>query len=123
MAATPARIGFILNELRRAVSENSAIKSRYGSDARQSEDPIPSYFDNVADARAIANERQVLLSVERRRFKVTAQAIEEVTALDLAAGVPVARYIDTERDADRPMLVSEIVIDLARQSTTMTIWG
>lgn len=123
MPATPARIGFIMNAFRRAVSEDAEVKSRYGSDARQSADPIESYFDNVTDAQAIADERQALLSPERRRFKVTAKAIEDISALDLAAGVPVARYVDTERDADRAVLISEIVLDFARQTATMTVWG
>lgn len=123
MAATPARIGFILNEFRRAVSENAEVKALFGDDARQSEDPIPSYFDNVADARAIANERQALMAPGRRRFKVTAKAIDELTAMDLSGGVPVARYVDTERDVDTPVLVSEIVLDFSRQTATMTVWG
>ncbi|MCW1985611.1 UNVERIFIED_ORG: hypothetical protein M2348_001343 [Sphingomonas sp. R1F5B] len=108
---------------RRAIAESATAKARYGDDARQSDDPIESYFDNVADAQAIADERQALLSVERRRFKVTAKAVDEVAAFDLTAGIPVARFIDRQSDADRPALVSEIVIDLAKQSTTTTLWG
>ncbi|PTR08663.1 MULTISPECIES: hypothetical protein [unclassified Novosphingobium] len=123
MAATPVRIGFIMTDFRRAIAESPTAKARYGDDARQSDDPIESYFDSVADAQAIADERQALLSVERRRFKVTAKAVDEIAYLDLSNGVPVARFIDRQSAADRDVLISEIIIDLAKQSTTTTLWG
>lgn len=123
MAATSLRIGFIMTPFRRAISETPSVKARYGDDARKSDDPIESYFDRVEDAQVIADERQALLSVERRRFRVTAKAVDEIAAIDLTAGVPVARFIDRQSDADRNVLVSEIVIDLAKQSTTTTLWG
>lgn len=123
MAATSLRIGFIMTGFRRAISESATAKDRYGDDARQSDDPIESYFDNVEDAQAIADERQALLSVERRRFKVTAKAAEEIAEIDLTAGIPVARFVDRECAADRKVLVSEIIIDLAKQSTVTTLWG
>lgn len=123
MAATSARIGFIMTGFRRAIAESATAKARYGDDARQSDDPIESYFDNVEDAQTIADERQALLSIERRRWKVTAKAVDEMADLDLTAGVPVAQFVDRLSDADRKVLVSEIVIDLAKQSTTTTLWG
>ncbi|WP_333838792.1 hypothetical protein [Novosphingobium sp.] len=123
MAATSARIGFIMTDLRRAVSESPETKARYGDDARQSEDPIETFFDSVADAQKIADERQALLSRERRRFKVTAKAADEFAHVDVADGIPVARYVDREADADTKMLVADIIIDLGRQSSITTLWG
>lgn len=46
-----------------------------------------------------------------------------VTLPMLAGAVPVATYTDTERGIDRAMLVSEVTIDLARMSATLTLWG
>jgi len=123
MAATSVRIGFIMTGFRRAIAESATAKARYGDDARQSDDPVESYFDSVEDAQAIADERQALLSVERRRFKVTAKAVDEIANLDLTAGVPVAAFVDRQSDANRKMLVSEIIIDLSKQTTTTMLWG
>ena len=123
MAATSARIGFIMTDLRRAVAETASTKARYGDDARQSDDPIETYFDSTADAQIIADERQALLAAERRRFKVTSKAAEELAAIDIADGIPVARYVDRQADVDRKMVVAEIVIDLGRQSAITTLWG
>jgi len=123
MAATPARIGFIMSEFRRAVSTTQTAKDRFGSAARESADPVQTYFDNVADAQAIADERQALLSAERRRFRVTVQGVEDVADLDISGRIPVSYYVDTDRAADRLMLVSEIVMDFGRQTSTVTIWG
>lgn len=123
MPATPARIGFIQQEFRRAVSVTAAMRTRYGALARESEDPVPTYFDSEADAQVIADARQALLGTERRRFKVVTKNIDEVLALSFTGDIPVARYVDTERDVDRGMLISEIVVDLGKNSATLTLWG
>lgn len=123
MAATATRIAFIMFQFRRAISTTQQVKDRYGSLARETSDPVETFFDSVSDAQLIADERQALLSPERRRFKVTAKAVDEVCALDFTDWIPVVRYVDEEREANRPMLMSEIVIDLGRQTTTTTLWG
>lgn len=123
MPATPARIGFVQQEFRRAVAETPDVKTRYGSLARESEDPVETFFDSELDAQAVADERQALLSPERRRFRADLTGAAEVLDLDYSQAVPVARYVDAERDCDRPVLVSEIVIDLGKQSASLTLWG
>jgi len=124
MPATPDRITFILTPFRRATSENPEVKEQFGNQARQSDDPVQTFFDNVADAQVMADERQSLLSPVRRRFTVAVRGIEEVSALDYMAGaVPVARFIDRECSIDRDMIVSEIVLDYAAQSAALNVWG
>lgn len=123
MVATATRIGFIQTEFRKATAESDTAFARYGSLARESDDPVETFFDDVADAQTMADERLALLSQERRRFRVQVNGVAEALALDLSAGIPVARYIDSERDCDRNMLVSEIVFDFAKDTTTMTLWG
>lgn len=123
MPATPSRIGFIMQEFRKAVSETSSVQTRYGSLARQSDDPIPTWFDSEADAQDVADARQALLAPERRRFRTSVVGVSEILAIDYIGAVPVATYIDDERGCNRPMLVSEIVIDLGKQSAELTLWG
>lgn len=123
MAASPARIGFIQQQFRHAVAESPLTKERHGSLARESDDPVETFFDSEADAQIVADARQALLSVERRRFRLTATDLSEVLDLEYALAVPRAQYVDAERDADRPVLLSEIVFDFSRQSATLTIWG
>lgn len=123
MAAIAARIGFIMSSFRRAIATTQAVKDRHGSLARETADPVETFFDSVDDAQSIANERQDLLSPERRRFKVTAKAVDEVANLDLIGGIPIVHYTDRERGADRTMLMSEVIIDLGRQTVTTTLWG
>lgn len=123
MPATPARIGFIMQQYRKVTATTSAVQTRYGSLARETEDPVETLFDNVADAQTLATARQSLLSAERRRFRVTTSGMAEVMALSYVAGVPLARYVDTEKQADMPALVSEIVLDLGRDKAALTLWG
>lgn len=123
MAATAARIGFIMSEYRRVVATTQTIKDRYGALARESEDPIPTFFDSPADAQNVANARQALLDKERRRFRAATKDVSQTIDLDLMSGIPVATYVDPERDVNRAMLVSEMTFDLGKDTTMMTVWG
>lgn len=123
MPATPSRIGFVQSEFRRATSVTSSVQTRYGSLARSSDDPVVTFFDNVADAQVVADARQALMSAERRRFKVGVSSVEEAFALSYVGAVPTGRYVDSERNANLPVLVSEITIDLSRLNAAFTVWG
>jgi len=124
MPATPARITFIINPFRRATAENPEVKAQFGSQARKSDDPVETFFDSVADAQVMADERQALLSEVRRRFTVRTGTIEEVAALDYTGGaLPLVQYIDTECAIDRSMIVGELIYDYAAQSAAMNVWG
>lgn len=123
MPAAAARIGFITQEWRKAVSTTSSTRTRYGALARETADPVETWFDDQADAQTAADARQSLLSAERRRFRATVTGISEAMALSYVAAVPLARYVDTERNANLPMLVAEFVIDLGRNNAAFTVWG
>jgi hypothetical protein len=123
MPATAARIGFITQEWRRATVTDETIRDRYGHLARESEDPIETFFDSVDDAEAIAEARHALLAKERRRFQVALGSTDSLLPHTLGSQAPTVTYIDTERDANRPMLVAEITLDLARDRATATLWG
>ena len=123
MPATSARVAFISQEFRKAVSTTSAVQTRYSSLARQTEDPVETWFDSVTDAQTIADNRQALLSAERRRFRATVTGLTEVMAVGYTTGVPLARYVDTERQANLSTMIAEIVIDLGRNNCALTLWG
>jgi hypothetical protein len=123
MTATASRIGFITNEYRKVVAQSSAPVTHHGGLARESEDPVPTYFDTVTSAQQIANGRQALLSEERRRFRVTVTGLNEVLALTYLGAVPLGVFTDTERGVSRDVIVSDITIDFDKQSATLTVWG
>ena len=123
MTATPARIGFILNEYRRVIAERPDVKARHGALARESEDPIPTFFDDPAHAELMAEERADLLSAERKRL--TFQTNDALFAFDVNFHdrVPVVQATDLERRIDRPALVAEITFDLGKDSASYLVWG
>jgi hypothetical protein len=123
MPATPARYGFISREFRHAVSQSPSTKERHGNLARESEVPIETFFDNVADAQIVADRRQALLSAERRRFRCQTMGIEEMVALDFGATIPVCRYVDADRQFNAKALVCEIYLDLDKQQAALAVWG
>lgn len=123
MPATPARIGFILQEYRKVTVESPSVATKYGDLARDSEDPVQTFFDSTADALAMAQERQDLLDADRRQFRATATGISQALALDYSATTPTARVVDTELVADQDALVIEIAVDFGRDQQTITAWG
>lgn len=123
MPATPARIGFIQTDLRRVTSLTTTAKARHGNLARESEDPIETFFDNVADAQVMADARQALLSPERQRFMVTLNSAAEIQALSYVSAIPVGRFVDTDRGVNKPVLMSDFTIDYNRLAAAVRIWG
>jgi ribosomal protein L18E len=123
MPATPARIGFVLEPYRRAVSETVQTKARHGNLARESADPIESWFANLADAQLRADQRQALFSPERRRFEVTVSEIDDVDELLAAQTAITATLVDEERGLAKQMLVTAVTIDLDTQRALFSVWG
>ncbi len=124
MTATATRVAFIQQEFRRAIAEEASVRTRHGLLARESEDPVPTSFDSIADATTKAQERLDLLSPERRRFTARVVGLDEVLALDPTTGViPNAWYVDEERDCDRKVIIATCEIDLGKQQATLGIWG
>jgi hypothetical protein len=123
MVATAARIGFVMEEWRRVVATSADVQRNYGDLARESEDPVETHFDTTDDAQNAVDARQHLLSQERRRFSVAMTGAETLLGLEMAGTIPIAQYTDPDRDVDRPMLISEINLDLATGKATVTLWG
>lgn len=123
MPATPSRIGFILNEYRRSVAQDEDVKAKFGSLARQSDDPVPTYFTDQDDADTIAAERLELLSATRRRFRAVITDTENMIDVDMTEAAPVVRYVDPRRSADMTAIIAEVSIDLGRNTTTAILWG
>jgi len=123
MPATPARIGFVLEPYRRAVSETAETKTRHGNLARESADPIDSYFASLADAQLRADERQALFSPERRRFDVTVSEVDALDALLASDTIMSATLVDEERGLSKAMLITTLTLDLEAQSAQVSLWG
>ncbi|MGQ2942942.1 MAG: hypothetical protein ACT6Q7_02955 [Blastomonas fulva] len=123
MPATPARIGFILQEFRKVTVETPAVATRYGNEARDSEDPVVTWFDSASDAQAMAQERQDLLDGDRRQFRATATGIAQALGMNYSSVTPTVRVVDTELAADMDAIVVELAVDFARNRQSITAWG
>lgn len=124
MPATASRIGFIIQDVRNATAGPSAsVEAKYGSLARDTEEPLECFFDSVADATVVAQERLALLSADRRRIVTEVSGTETGRSLTFNQATPTARVIDTEKAADLNAAVVEISIDFDAGKTTLTNWG
>lgn len=123
MPATPARIGFILQEFRKVTVESPSVATKYGDQARDSDDPVETFFDSTSDALAMAQERQDLLDGDRRQFRATAAGVSEVLALDYSAVTPTVRVVNPELDVDQDAIVIELSVDFGNGRQTITTWG
>lgn len=127
MPATPARIGFITQPYRKAISgPDSTVEAAYGDLARETDvnAPIETFFDSMADVQAMSDERLDLLSQERGRFQSSLpDGLKFVLGLDYSQVTPTGDVIDPERNTDRPALVTDIGLDLRRGAASLNQWG
>ncbi|PZU59846.1 MAG: hypothetical protein DI547_05050 [Sphingobium sp.] len=124
MPATPARIGFIIQEYRVSRSGPDAdVVLKYGDRARDVDEPIETFFDSEADVQALCDQRLTLLKADRRRFQQT--VVGEATALgmDVSQTTPTIQVIDEERLADFPAAVVELGVDFEKGQSILTTWG
>lgn len=124
MPATASTIGFCTAETRIATAgPDSGVVSRHGAAARFTSEPIETFFDDLDDVDAVANERLDLLKADRRRFQVTVADAASGLALAPSPVTPTVTFIDTERDADLPALVAEFGIDFETDASVLVVWG
>jgi hypothetical protein len=124
MPATPSRIGFITQEFRVATAgPNTTVSALYGSAARDTAEPLESYFDDVADAQAMADERLTLLAARRSLVTVSLDSIDQVAALDRQLALPTVRVIDDEQNRNSQALIVGFAIDMNNRRATLETWG
>lgn len=127
MPATPARIGFITQPYRKALTDvDATVEAAYGDLARETkaDDPIETQFDSMDDVQAMADERLALISPERGRYQATLPGgLDFAFGLDISQATPTGTVIDPDRDTDRPALVADITFDLRRDAANITLWG
>ena len=124
MPATPSRIGFITQEFRIATAGPvSAVETLYGNAARDTPEPLETFFDDVADADAMADERLDLLSVQRSLVTASVDQVDTAADLDFAASLPTSRIIDDEQDRNSPAIVVGLTIDMNTGRSALENWG
>lgn len=120
MPASDTDIAAASRDVVTATYANAAIGARYPSARDGSLEPSRGYFDNLADAQAMANARGALIGTERRRFAVI---IDQILSIDATAGVPQARVIDSEQALDATMIGARLSVDLEQDRTSLEVFG
>lgn len=140
MPATPAMIGFVSTEYRAAIASDPAVKTLWGDAARDTsaerslkkgevdtsaEAPVPTFFDLVSDAQAMAEERLALLKQGRRLFEVSyGELLSFSGALAIEGQLPTIHLTETAKAADLDtLLVSIDALDFETGKTTVQQWG
>lgn len=124
MPATASRIGFITQEFRTVTAgPDSTVDTKYGKLARKTDEPIETYFDDVADAQAICNARKTLLSADRRRFQQSVSGETFALGLTYNQTTPAVTVSDTERLANLSAAIVEIGIDFEAEKSSVMTWG
>lgn len=124
MPATPSRIGFITREFRTATAgPNATVDALYGNRARDTTEPLETFFDDEADAQAMADERLALLSVTRSLVTVQVQGIATAADLDPSLTLPTVTIIDDEQGRNSAALVFGVSIDMKTERSTLETWG
>lgn len=124
MPATASRIGFITQDVRNATAgPDAAVTAKYGNLARDTKEPLECFFDSVADATIMAQQRLNLLSSDRRRFPIEVSGAETGQSLTFNQTTPGAHVTDIEKAADLDTALVEIGIDHEMGKTNLIAWG
>lgn len=124
MPATPSRIGFITSEFRVSTAgPNTTVETLYGNAARDTIEPLETFFDDPADVQAIANERLALVEVKRSLVPVSIDGTELAAAFDRSLSLPTVRVIDDEQDRNSLALIVGVTIDYNTGRSTLETWG
>lgn len=122
--ASPARVGRIIREFRVvSAGPDSTVVARYGNLARDTIEPIETFFDSEADAQAMADERLALLSVTRSLVTVQIQGIATAADIDPSLTLPTVTIIDDEQGRNSAALVFGVTIDMKTERSTLETWG
>jgi hypothetical protein len=92
MPATPARIGFITQDYRVVTSgPDTAVQAKYGSMARNTDDPLPTFFDAVVTRRldkvAVKGKKEPVVIYEAMDLKENATQERVNLARDFEAAL------------------------------------
>lgn len=124
MPSTPSRIGIITNPFRVVTAgPNATVETLYGNSARDTVEPLETFFDDIADAQAMADERLALLEVKRSLVPVSIDGTEIAAALDRQTALPTVRVIDDEQGRDSVALIIGVAIDFNNGRATLETWG
>lgn len=124
MPATAGRLGFMTKDVRHAVAgPDAAVTTRYGDTARDTKEPLECFFDHVADAIAVAQERLDLLSSDRRCLTVEISGAKTGLALIYNLVIPIVRVIDEEKAVDLNAAIVDLASDYDAGHTIVTVLG
>jgi hypothetical protein len=122
MSIDAAVYGELTQPFRFADNIDSTVLSAYPL-ARAIEAVTP--FSQVAGLETVATERFNLLKVQRRRFLVTVEGADYVTASDFAGQCPAA-VLKSSRfglSAGRTMVIVKFEVDYGTNVTRLLLWG
>ena len=124
MPADPSIIGQLTNEYRRVIAGPLPdIEAQFGEAARDTPEPIETFFTRTADAQTMANERLTLQGQKRRLVEVDCADDGIPFTLDFTKSLPTAQVTNDEMSLERPMLVVGMETDLANERTNLICWG
>lgn len=124
MPASPSRIGFITQAFRTATAgPNSAVATLYGNAARDTPEPLETFFDSTTDAETMAEERLTLLEVRRDLVTVSLESTDDAVALPISTALPTVTVIDDEQERNSAALVVGINLDFGTERSTLQTWG
>lgn len=124
MTATTDRIGFVLRATRNITAGPSqTVIDQHGSSARDTEEPVITLLNSVADGEQHALQAFGLLSANRRRFEHIVDGVETAEAIQDAQGVTTITLIDEDRDVSAPFLVAQAMPDYDADQSILTLWG
>ena len=124
LTATPARIRRSMRPVEYARVSNATILANRPEAQDGYAKVIESFFDSVADAQVLLNERAVVLQADRSHEAIeTVEAYRIGVNLTVVPNLPRARAIDQTNGFDKTMLIKGLAIDLGTDRNSLEVIG
>jgi hypothetical protein len=124
--ATPSRISRCSRDYSYATASNPAVLAARPDAKPQGGDEftIDSFFDNVADAQVMLDEKfAVLASSRRNEAAETAVPLRVGTDIAIAPVLPKARMIDANRGVDAVLIIKGLSVDTHTERNSIEAVG
>ena len=122
--ATPARIRRSIREADYARVMDGSVLVLHPTASDGYSSVLDGFWDTLADAQVLLNERAGILMVPRRREAIeTDSPLRIGQTLALAPALPKARVIDKDLEVDRTMIIKGLSVDLGADRNAIEVIG
>lgn len=120
MSALPDDVLRATRSARIVTRTDTAIRSAYPAARDGVQAPETGYFESAADGATVLTLKADLIGTYRRRFRVD---VAGEPSIDPLTALPCWQLVDSDLDADLPVMLARIEIDHEAETASLEVFG